>query len=84
MKNKTLFSVTLPAVAKSYDLWIPDELSVHDATKLIIKVLEERERKRFMVDSTTSLYHRADGVELDLNKLVGEHEFIDGTELILA
>lgn len=83
MKNKTLFSVQLPAANKSFDLWIPDELNIGDITQLTICLLEEQEGRQFAADGTTALYHKSNGVELDINKCLGEYAFADGTQLVL-
>ena len=83
MKEKTLLAVHLPAVNNSYDFLIPNEFSIKDTTQFVANLLEEKEKRRFKADVTTSLYLKSDGSELDVNKLVGECNFVDGTELVL-
>lgn len=83
MKNKTLFSVRLPAADRSFELWIPDELSIYEATKLVAALLDEQEDRQFKSDAATALYLKSDGTELDVNKRVGEYGFVNGTELVL-
>ena len=84
MKNKTLFSIRLAAANRSFEMWVPDELSIYEATQLIIGILQEQESRRFKADRSTSLYHEDSGTELDVDKLVGEYNFVDGTQLVLV
>ena len=83
MKNKTLFSVRLPAADKTFELWIPDELSIFEAAQLTANILKEQESRQFVADKATTFYLKENGAELDINKLVGEYAFVDGTELVL-
>ena len=83
MKNKTLFSIRLPAVNKSFDLWIPNELSIYEATKLVQTLLEEREARHFKASASVSLYLESESEELEVDKLIGEYDFVDGTKLVL-
>lgn len=83
MQDKTLYVVTLPAANKSFELWIPDELSIHEATRLTQSILEEQEKKQFKAGATTSLYLKSNGAELDADKPIGEFDFVNGTELVL-
>ncbi len=84
MQDKTLFSVALPAVNKSFELWIPDELSVYEASRLAQSILEEKEDRQFKASKSVSLYLKSNGAELDVDKYVGEYDFVDGTELVLV
>jgi len=64
-------------------MWIPDELSIAEATQLAVGILQEQESRQFKADRTTTLYLKENGAELDVNKLVGEYGFVDGTQLVL-
>lgn len=83
MNTKTLFLVRLPATDKSFELWLPHELSVSKSAKFVATLLEEKEKRFFKSSSTSTLYLASDGVELDANKFIGEYLFINGTELVL-
>lgn len=83
MKNKTLFCVRLPATDKSFDLWVPHDLSVAKVTKLALDLLQEQEKRNFKADDNVSCYLKEDGEELDPNKLIGEYGFANGTTLVL-
>ena len=84
MKNKTLFNIRLSAVNKSFEMWIPNELSVYEATKLTIGILQDQEQRWYEASKSTSLYVEESGEELDINKFVGDYNFVDGTELVLV
>jgi len=84
METKTLFSVLLPATNKTYEMWVPDELSVYDATRLICKILAEQEDRYFVPGQTSALYEKASGDELDINTRIGELGFVSGTQLMLV
>jgi len=64
-------------------MWIPNELPVLEAVQLAVGLLEEQEHRRYKGGKTTSFYLRESGEELDAGKLMGEYNFVDGTELIL-
>lgn len=83
MTNKTLFLVFLPATAKTYDLWIPNELTVYEATSLVCKILGEQESRYFIPKNTTALYDRLSGEELDINLFIRDLGCVNGTQLVL-
>jgi len=83
MDTKTLFSIFLPATVRSYEMWIPDELSVYEATQLVCKILAEQEGRYFVPDKGTALYEKATGDELDINVRIGDMGFVNGTQLVL-
>jgi hypothetical protein len=83
MNEKTLFSIFLPATASAYEMWIPHELSVIEATQLVCRILMEQENRYFVSDANTALYDKASGTELEGNRRVGELDYPNGTELLL-
>jgi len=82
--KKAFLCFHLPIANKSFDLWIPNDMSVHEVARLAQKMLQEQESRFYLAGNTTSLYLKDSGEELEANKYIGEFEFIDGTELILA
>jgi hypothetical protein len=84
LKDKTLFSIFLPATQKSYELWIPNELSVYVAKELVCKILADQEARYFISDANTALYEKASGNELDVNSRVGDLDYVNGTQLVLV
>jgi len=83
VETKTLFSIFLPATIKSYEMWIPNELSVYEATQLVCKILAEEESRYFLPDKSTALYEKATGDELDINSRIGDLGYVNGTQLVL-
>lgn len=83
MTDKVLYSILLPASNNTFELWIPNELTVNEATQLAARILEEQESREFKTDRSTALYLKSSGVELDTNKHMGEYEFVNGTQLVL-
>jgi hypothetical protein len=84
MNDKILFSVLLPATGKYYDIWVPRELNVHEATVLMSRILAERESRFYTPSSTTALYFAADGLELRADICIGNLGLNDGARLILV
>jgi hypothetical protein len=84
LREKTLLSIFLPATGKSYEMWIPDELSVHEAQVLVGRALEEQEEPYFALSETSALYEMTSGVELDVNMRIGELDFVNGTHLMFV
>ena len=83
MDKKTLLTIRVPAVDKSFDFWIPDHLSIDDVTKLVQELILESEHRLFKASAAATLYLEADGLELDLDNKVSEYAFVDGTRLVL-
>lgn len=84
MNKKILLNITLPATQGTYDVWVPESMTLLDATKLVTGLLKTREGDRFTVTETTSLIERESGDLLDPSKTLEELEFVDGTELVLV
>jgi hypothetical protein len=83
VSEKTLFSIFLPATGLSYDVWIPKEISVYDATQLVSRLLAERESRFFVPSGQTALYNAVDGAELRGDACIGNLGLSNGTRLIL-
>lgn len=84
MDEKILVNVMLPATRKSYDLWVPPTISVHDACDMIASILESRESDRFAATSSCALMMKDTGDLLDPNRLVGNVGLVNGTCLVLV
>jgi hypothetical protein len=83
MTTKTLFSIFLPATGRAYEMWIPNELSVYEATQLVCRILVEQEGHCFAPDNTTALYEKSSGTEININSYIGELAYVNGTQLML-
>lgn len=83
MSTKTLFSIYIPVTQETLEMWVPDELSVHDATQLICTIVRERESRWYKPDEHSSLYDRSSGDELDVNLRVKDLGLANGSQLVL-
>ena len=83
MSTKTLFSIYVPATQVTLEMWVPDELSVRDATQLICTVVSDREGRWYKPDANTALYDKLSGDELDVNVLVKDLGLVNGSQLVL-
>ncbi len=84
MRKKTLLSVMTPITKRSYDFWIPKEMSVNDARLLTARMVESRERGNIIVTPETMLMLMETGETLDINETIGSLDLADGTELMLV
>lgn len=84
MNDKTLLCVTLPATRKSYDLWVPTDMTMHDASILIAGILESYEKDRFVATDTSILMVHDTGAILDPNCTVEEAGLVNGSRLVLV
>jgi len=84
MSVKTLFSVFLPATCKSYEIWIPNDLQVYEATQLVARILSNLESDFYVAGKETALYDKANGTELEMDKLVADYGYVNGSELVLV
>jgi hypothetical protein len=83
MGEKLLLNVFLPATGKSYDLWVPRELTVFESTRLIGRLLSEAEGRFYRATADTALYVRQTGDELRADRYMGNLGLCNGTKLIL-
>jgi hypothetical protein len=82
--RKVLFSVMLPATGKSYEIWIPKELTVFEAMRLVARILAEQESRFFEPTEETALFDGTTGDELGINERIGALGYANGTRLILV
>jgi hypothetical protein len=83
MKDKTLLSIYLPATQSTFELWVPDSLTIHDTIELACLVMQEQVGRRFSPSKDTALYTRTSGEELDVNMRVADYGFVNGSQLVL-
>lgn len=83
-RNKLLVSVMLPATRKTYDFWVPSDMSIRDAGQLIASILETRERDRFSATPGNALMSGETGNLIDPRCTVGEAGLVNGSRLVLV
>jgi hypothetical protein len=82
--RKVLFNVMLPATGRSYELWVPKELTVFETTQLVARILAEQENRFFESTRETTLFDGVTGDELGINERVGALGYANGARLILV
>ena len=82
--DKVLFDILLPATGRTYEIWIPKDLTVFEAAQLASRLLAEQESRFFMPNRETALFDRPSGDELDVNERVGRLGYANGAHLILV
>lgn len=84
MNEKILVNVLLPATGRTYDLWVPTDMLIGEASSLIIGILESREHDRFKATANNALYSGDTGDMLDPNSTIGQAGLVCGSRLALA
>lgn len=81
--NKILVEVHVPVAGKSFDMFIPTHLMLHEAMLLIKKIAMEMSDGLFVASSETTLCNRSDGSILNINLSVYELGLKNGSKLML-
>lgn len=84
MNGKTLLAIMLPATKKTYDFWVPSDMTLHDATLLITEALESREKHFFAPDAHNTFMAQDTGELLDHNHTIESLGLINGSRLVLV
>lgn len=84
MNDKILVNVLLPATGKTYDLWVPGDMTIHDAAPLITAILESREQGRFIATPENTLFSGETGEMIDPCLTVGQAGLVCGSRLAIA
>lgn len=84
MNDKILVNVLLPATGKTYDLWVPSDMTIHDAASLITTILESREQDRFRATKENALFSGETGDLIDPCCTIGEAGLVCGSRLAIA
>ena len=80
---KTLFNVLLPATGKRYDLWVPDDMPMQQASSLVAEALQVAEPAYYSATPDATLMHVATGEIPKAQSTVAELGFTDGTRFVL-
>jgi hypothetical protein len=83
MDNKVLINVLLPATGKTYDFWVPERMTAHDAALFVAEILGQRESSYFANTGSNVLALRETGAILEQNTTFAEHGITCGHELML-
>jgi len=83
MTDKVLVDVFLPAANRSFDVYIPSKMKVHEATRLLSGIVSDLSSGYFIADENTELCDRRSGDSLDVNRSIEELKIHNGSKLIL-
>ena len=81
--EKVLVEVYVPILSRSFDLFVPRTLPIHQVTALLKQAVSDLSDRGVLFDEQTVLCYRKDGVIIDVNKSVGELGIYHGTKLML-
>ena len=79
--DKMLLHIKVPAAGREFDFWVPKELNVRTATRLMAKMIEDQAPAFFSDSSQVALYYAEDGTLLDLNEKIGSAGLANGSYL---
>lgn len=80
---KILVEIFVPAAKSSFDTYIPEEMKVSDAIKLLSKMINELSVGYYITGNDTVLCDRKTNEILDINMSVYELGIINGSKLML-
>lgn len=81
--DKVLVEIYVPALERSYDVFIPRSSSMAQVLELVKKAVKEMSDGLFMTNENTAICHRDDGTIININLSVDELEIKNGSKLML-
>lgn len=81
--DKVLVEIYVPALNRTFDMFIPRHLPMAETLELIKKAVTEMSGGQFAADRNTALCNRADGSIININLSVFELEIRNGSKLML-
>ena len=81
--DKVLVEVYVPVLGRSFDMFIPVRLPLHQVLGLIKKAVAELSDGTFAADDSTVLSRRNDGAILNINLSACEQGICNGSKLML-
>ncbi|MCL1878772.1 MAG: EsaB/YukD family protein [Defluviitaleaceae bacterium] len=81
--KKYLVDVYVPSVSKHYDVLLPAEKKIGEATMLLVEIVESLSNKSYKGSQGSMLLRADNGVPLDKGATVFESKIRNATRLIL-
>lgn len=81
---KTLFDVLLPATGRRYDFWVPDDLTMQEASELVSEAMQVAEPAYYRSTPDAALMYVQTGEIQDPTSTVAEIGFTDGDRFVLV
>jgi len=81
--EKVLINIFVPALNRTFEVFIPLRSPMHEVLELIKKAVTELSDGRMVMDESTTLCHREDGTIININLSVYELGIKNGSKLML-
>ena len=81
--RKTLFDVLLPATGRRYDFWVPDDLTMQEASTLVSNAMQVAEPAFYRSTPNAALMYLPTGQIQDPHAKVAQIGFTDGDRFVL-
>lgn len=81
--NKALVEITVPAINKNYDVYIPLDCKMRDVLSLVAHTIKELSDGFFLPNAETVLCDFESGQIFDNNKFINELNICNGSKLLL-
>lgn len=81
--NRILVNLNVPTIERKYNLWIPDNKTIYETIKLMVKGINELNDGQYEPKVMPLLYDKKTGKVYDLNLTVEGANIKNGTEIIL-
>ncbi len=81
--SKILVEIYVPVLGVSWDMFIPQELKMHEILNMIKKSVIDLSGGRFVANENTVICYREDGTILNINLSVDELGIRNGSKLML-
>lgn len=83
MKQNILIELYVPALFRSFDIYLSDDLKVYEATRLIGQVIADMSHGQYSIGEQSVLCMRTSGDILDINLSVRKLKLVNGDQLML-
>ncbi|MBR5949276.1 MAG: methyltransferase [Clostridia bacterium] len=81
--NKVLVEVFVPALGRSFDIFVPLQSPMFEVLELIKKAVSDLSDGLFVPNQNTAICNRYDGTILNINLSVYELDIRNGSKLML-
>lgn len=81
--NKLMLELYLPASGQVFDVKIPRQISVYQATQMLICMLEEMDTGEYVPDMKTVLCNRETGIPYNINISIDSLGLHNGSRIML-
>lgn len=83
MSNKIMLELYLPASGKLYDVKIPKQISVYQATQMLVYLLSEMNIGEYIPDTNAILCNRVSGLPYNINASIESLGLHNGSQIMM-